>query len=281
MKAQEIALIGGGNMAQAIVRGVGEHAHDPLGPLKWHIAEPDAGKREMLARLGGVKRVVPAVTDLRATLEQQGDQAVVVLAVKPQALARVAEEVRGWELTGLVISILAGVKSEAVRQAFGGRVRVVRVMPNMPAAIRSGMSAVCEGAGSQRGDAEVAEAIFSAVGEVVRIEESLMDAFTAVAGSGPAYLFYLAEAMERAAIEVGLDPKHVRTIVTQTIFGAAELLRGEQDADGRGPADLRAAVTSPGGTTAAAVGALEQAGVMEAVVGAVVAARDRGRQLGA
>src|SRR5690606_13250813 len=153
---------------------------------------------------------------------------------------------------------------------------VVRAMPNLPARIRQGATAICLGDGAAPGDDDFALALFRGIGPLVlRIDESLMDAFTAVAGSGPAYLFYLAEAMTRAATELGFDAPAAREIVKATLAGSASLLAQSSES----PADLRAAVTSKGGTTEAATTVLDNAGVMNAIVRAITAARDRGREL--
>ncbi|MCH7873254.1 MAG: hypothetical protein IID33_16280 [Planctomycetes bacterium] len=166
--------------------------------------------------------------------------------------------------------------------------RVIRVMPNTPARIGQGMTAIAMGCGAQAGDDALAQAIFAAVGEVVSIDETLMDAFTAVAGSGPAYVFYLAEAMSAAAVRLGFNQKQADLIVRQTIAGAGNLMVASVDeqTDPTGqtgvplsPAALRAAVTSKNGTTYAATTRLDELGVMEAIITAVRAARDRGREL--
>jgi len=175
------------------------------------------------------------------------------------------------------VSILAGTPSTKVRAALGDCVRVVRAMPNLAARIGQGATAVCAGAGAREEDAEAPVRLFRGVGPVVvLLEEPLFDAFTALAGSGPAYVCYLAEAMERAAARMGLDAETAGVVVRQVLSGAAGLLHEP----GAGAAGLRAAVTSRGGTTEAAVRVLDEAGVMAAIERAIVAARDRGRELG-
>ena len=164
-----------------------------------------------------------------------------------------------------------------VRSALGGRARVIRVMPNTPAQLRRGVSAIAIGEGASEDDAQFAVALFESVGEVVRVDESMIDAFTALAGSGPAYVFYLAEAMMRAGVEIGFDEATADRIVRGTIAGSAALLSDSTD---RKPIDLRAAVTSKGGTTFAATQSLDASGAMDAIVRAIIAARDRGRELG-
>jgi pyrroline-5-carboxylate reductase len=193
-------------------------------------------------------------------------------------IAAVSAELAGRVGERVVISILAGMPGHRVREALGGRCRVVRAMPNLPAKIGHGATAVCMAAGARDGDDEFARRLFEGVGRlVVTIDESMMDAFTAVAGSGPAYLFLLAEAMVHAAAEIGFDEATANDIVRQTIAGAAALLSESVEAAG----ELRKAVTSKGGTTEAALRVLNDAGFTRALQRAVTAARDRGRELGA
>lgn len=204
----------------------------------------------------------------------------VVLAVKPQMLGVATDPIRPLlERGGLaptVISILAGVRSTGIAEAMGEGSRVVRVMPNTPASIGMGMSAVAGSDSSTAEDVEVAKLLMGAVGETVEIDESMMDAFTAVAGSGPAYVFYLVEAMTKAAESLGFGAAIARRIVDQTVVGSAALLDDSAD----DAATLRAKVTSKNGTTHAATTTLDERRVMEAFVAALTAARDRGEELG-
>lgn len=271
-----LALVGGGTIAQALIRG-GLDA-GVLDPRRLAIAEPDAPKRDLFRSMG--VRAVKNPADLVAWLadaEPELGAGQVMLAVKPQSLGEVGGQFAPLlgAVPRTVISILAGTPTAKVRQALGGKVGVVRAMPNTPAQIRRATTAIALGVGAQEGDDELAVEIFSAVGRVVRIDEPLMDAFTAVAGSGPAYIYYLAEAMTKAAMEVGFDRDTAAWIVRWTIAGAGALL----DATDQPPETLRAAVTSKGGTTAAAAAVLDGAGVKDAFVRAITAARDRGREL--
>jgi pyrroline-5-carboxylate reductase len=199
----------------------------------------------------------------------------VLLAVKPQQLGAVGAEIRESGFAGVVLTILAGIPSGVVREQFGGAARVVRAMPNTPARVRLGLTGVARGAGASDSDVAFAERLFGAVGRVVRIEESQMDALTAVAGSGPAYVFYLAEAMQRAARGLGLPDAELGGVVAQTILGAAALL----DEEGAEPGALRRAVTSKRGTTEAATDRLDEDGVMRSIEGAIGRACERGREL--
>lgn len=273
-----IAIIGGGNMGRAIVCG-GMASGGPIDRGYVIVAEPDPSKHAPFQEIG-VQVVASASEALRILTKEEPEPGVgqVLLAIKPQMLVGLASEI-GPALTGLpriVISILAGTPSEKVRAALGGRVRVVRAMPNLPATVRQGTTAVCLGAGARSDDDVLARELFGDIGQlVVTIEETMMDAFTAVAGSGPAYVFYLAEAMTKAAVEVGFDPETARDIVRETIAGSGALLAESLE----DPGALRAAVTSKGGTTEAAVRVLETRRVQEAVAEAVKAARDRGAEL--
>ena len=266
-----LAVIGGGAMAQAILGGAA--AAGILGG-KVCVADPNQCCRD---------RFETAVTTAREALEwlasAEGERGTgqVMLAVKPQMLAAVTEEIADLVEDRVVISILAGARGDLIREALGGRCRVVRVMPNTPAQIQRGTTAIALGAGATEADAAFAETLFRGVGDVVvRLDESMMDAFTAVAGSGPAYVFYLAEAMQRGAIEAGFDGATADQIVTETIAGAAELLQR----DSASASELRSRVTSKKGTTQAATDSFDSSGVADAVVKGIIAARDRGVELG-
>lgn len=271
-----LAIIGGGNMAQAIVSG-GMAGGVLDGPLVL-VAEPDAQKRRTLAAMG--VGTCPSASEALVWLgdtEQPDAPGQVLLAVKPQSLRALAEELRP-ALAGserVVISILAGTRSEDVRRSLDAPVRVVRAMPNTPAQIRRGVTAVALGAGARPGDESCAKRIFSGVGQVVEIEERMMDAFTAVASSGPAYVFFLAEAMATAAVQLGFDRAVAEQIVRETVAGSGALLAASSDP----PRVLRERVTSKGGTTAAAVGVLHTGDVLDTVVRAIRAARDRGVEM--
>lgn len=266
-----LAVIGGGAMASAILRGATEAG--VLGD-RVCIAEPDEARRAAFPI--GVASGSEALAWLAAHEGEPGTGQI-MLAVKPQMLPTVGAEIAGLVGGRTVLSILAGTPGQRIREALGGQCRVVRVMPNTPAQIRMGATAIALTAGVTERDAAFAERLFRAVGEVVvRLDEPMMDAFTAIAGSGPAYLFYLAEAMQRGAIEIGFDPAAARTIVEQTLLGATHLLK----ADGAPAHELRQRVTSKKGTTQAATDTFDALGVMEAIVNGIAAARDRGIELG-
>lgn len=260
-----LGIIGGGNMGAAIVRG--GIAAKVVVASQVIVAEIDPRKREQLKSLGCDVTDDPRAA---ATAEQ------FILAVKPQIFPDVVQTIVPLRESKVVISIMAGLHTSKIRQAVGSNARMIRAMPNMPCQIGEGMTAVALGDGASPGDESLAMSLFKAVGKVVLLDESLMHAVTAVSGSGPAYIFALAEAMEEAGLATGLNLDVSRMLVTRTILGAARLLaEGHQTA-----AALRQSVTSPGGTTAAAIDVFQQRGFGQIIVDALIAARDRGVTLG-
>ena len=263
----ELGVIGGGNMAEAIVRAAVEK-----GVVKAErilVADPMPQRRELFEAMGVAATAAnePIVEGCRA----------VMLAVKPQMLETIGGELANIDSEHqLVISIMAGVGSAKIGSLVGEGARVVRVMPNTPLMAGAGMSAVALGEGAREGDELLAMQVLGAAGEVVKVDEGMMDAVTAVSGSGPAYVFYLAEAMAEAGVELGLDEGTAALLTQQTILGAAMLMRQSADT----PAELRAKVTSPGGTTQAAIETMEKRKVKAAVVEALGKAAARSKELG-
>jgi len=258
------ALIGAGQMGMAVLRGA--FSSGVMQPGDCAVVEPDASKHGAVAAMGCA---VSSTSELAAGCD------VIILAVKPQSFPEAARALGSLPAGTLVISVMAGLSSSAIRGALGGVCRVVRVMPNTPCQIGAGMSAIARGAGAQAGDDAVARSLFATIGKVIDVDESQMYAVTAVSGSGPAYVFLLAELMEQSATQLGISVEQARTLVTQTILGAARLL----DESGQLPGTLREAVTSPGGTTAAALRIMYERKVPDIIVQAITAARDRGREL--
>ncbi len=263
MAERMLQIVGGGRMGEALLGGLLAAGH-PADSLA--VAEVSAPRREQLA----------AAYDGVTVVERPVAAPDALLAVKPgdvaAAAAAVAEE--GAERA---LSVAAGVTARAIEEASGGRLRVVRAMPNTPALIGAGAAAISAGADAGEEDMAWAESVLGAVGVVVRVPEKDLDAVTGVSGSGPAYVFLVAEALAEAGVLNGLPRDVAETLAFQTLAGAARLL-AEGDA---GPADLRAAVTSPGGTTAAGLAELERHGVRAAFLDAVTAATRRSRELGA
>jgi pyrroline-5-carboxylate reductase len=258
-----LAAIGGGNMGEALLGGLIE-AKWGL-PSQLAVVEILPARRDVLnERFAGV-----LVTDRIP----ECDGALV--AVKP---GDVPAAVRGAVAAGArrILSIAAGVTVATLEQAAGENVPVVRAMPNTPALVRAGAAAITPGTWATQADLEWAETILAAVGTVVRVPEQLLDAVTGLAGSGPAYLFLVAEALIDAGVLVGLPRPAARAMVTQLFVGSAKLLAES----GELPEVLRANVTSPGGTTAAGLRELERHAVRGALTAAVEAATERARQLG-
>ncbi len=265
-----IAFIGGGNMARsligALIRG-GADAHSI------RVAEPESVLRSALARDFDV-----------STHERNADAArgadTLVLAVKPQVMREVCAEIGDaiGDERPLIVSIAAGIRLDQIAGWIGKPVPIVRCMPNTPALIGAGATGLIANARASAGERARAEALLGAAGRTAWIErEALMDTVTAVSGSGPAYFFLLVEALESAAIAQGLPPETARMLATQTCLGAGRMLVES----GEAPSTLRQRVTSPGGTTAAALAAFEEGGLRELVETAVAAATERGRELSA
>jgi len=259
-----IAVLGGGVMGETIAAGL--LALEPRPEVV--IAEKRPDRAAELAALHGV-----ALADA-ATAVAGAD--VVVLVVKPQDTPGLLAEVGPLiEPGAVVISIAAGIRTSTIEAAVPAGVQVVRAMPNTPARVGLGVTGISAGAGCSPEAVALVGRLLGSVGVVEVVAEELQDAVTAVSGSGPAYLFHLAEAMTAAAVRLGLDEATATSMVNQTLLGAATLLATAEEP----AADLRRKVTSPGGTTAAAVAVLDERGVTDSVVAAITAARDRGREL--
>ncbi len=199
----------------------------------------------------------------------------ILFAVKPQSFGQIAAAVGPLAKPTVVISIMAGLHSRSIRRALGDQARIVRVMPNTPCQIAAGIAAIALGEGAVPGDEELAVKIFEALGSTVAVNEADMHAITGLSGSGPAYLYLLAEALERAGVDGGLDAATAALLVRRTLLGAARLLVES----GEDPAVLRKAVTSPGGTTEAALAVMIERDLPGIVVDAIKAARERGQEL--
>jgi pyrroline-5-carboxylate reductase len=263
----KLTFIGGGNMAGALIGGLLKRGwqRDDIDAVE--IAE---AARQALALHHRV-RVQAAIPPTLAP------DAVVLLAVKPQQLRAVAEDLRTRLQGQLVITVAAGIRTGDLSRWLGGHARIIRAMPNTPALVGAGVTALFAPAGVADADREHGQSILSAVGQALWVErEELMDAVTAVSGSGPAYVFYFMEALMQAAGELGLDPQQARTLTLETFFGAASLARQSEEP----PATLRERVTSKRGTTERALEHLERDRVRALVAAAVKQAAERSRELG-
>ena len=265
-----IAFIGGGNMARSLIGGVVKAGGDVA---SIRVAEPVDALRDALRADFNVQ-----VFDDAASAATGAE--VWVLAVKPQVLREVCEALAGpaQAQRPLVVSIAAGITSAQIARWLGGGIAVVRAMPNTPALLGAGVTGLYANAAVHAGGRDIARNLLASAGETVWIDdEALMDAVTAVSGSGPAYVFLLAEAMVDAGIAEGLAPDAARTLALQTILGAARMLT----TDDTPAAELRRRVTSPNGTTQAAIESFERDGFRDIVARAVQAARVRGAELSA
>jgi pyrroline-5-carboxylate reductase len=257
-----LLLVGGGRMGEALLGGMLAASR---APEEFAVAEVYAPRRaELQERFPGVQ-----VVD--APVAAEG----VVLATKPWDVAAAASAAAAAGARRFV-SVAAGITASAIEAALGAPLPVIRAMPNTPALVGAGVTAIAPGAHASEDDLAWAQEILGAVGVVVRVKEAQLDAVTGVSGSGPAYVFLVAEALSDAGVLAGLSRELADTLAFQTLLGASQLLVQGED----GPAALRAAVTSPGGTTAAGLRELERGGVRSAFLEAVMAATERSRELG-
>jgi pyrroline-5-carboxylate reductase len=264
-----VGFLGGGNMAGALIRGflsTGLYRADQI-----RASDVDAQKRQLLKRRLGI-----ATTEDNVALVRESK--VVVLAVKPQIMDGVLTEIRPVVTPRhLFVSIAAGVTTPRLEAGLGPQTRVVRVMPNTPALLGKGMAVVVAGANATQADQRLALKLMRAVGRAVAVDdECLMDPVTGLSGSGPAYIYLMAEAMIAGGIAAGLSEALAKELTLQTVTGAAAML----EETGETPQRLREMVTSPGGTTLAGLTELDRRGFVDAVAAAIVAATRRSVELG-
>lgn len=262
-----LAIVGGGRMGEAILGGL--LASGALGPERAVVAEPDARRREALAAAHGVE----CVADAR---EAVGNAEIVLVAVKPQVIDDVVAGFASSIEGALVVSIAAGVSIARIESLLPAGTPVVRVMPNTPALVRQAMSVVSGGAEANEEEVDLVRALFAELGRAVVLDERYQDAATALSGSGPAYVALFVDALARAGVRQGLTRDVAQMLAVQTLRGTVELI----ESTGQHPEQLVDAVTSPGGTTAAALEALEAGGFRTAVAEAVAAAVRRAKELG-
>lgn len=265
-KPMKIGFIGGGNMAVALIGGMLKHGY-AAGDIV--VAEPVETQRARLSHVLGVQVEESAAAALRVD--------VLVLAVKPQVLRQVLIGLPTLDSPVCVLSIAAGIRAGDISRWLNGHAAVVRAMPNTPALVGAGITGLYALPGVSAAQRRQAEAILSAVGQTVWVAaEGQIDAVTAISGSGPAYVFLFIEALEAAGRDLGLDAETARALAVQTFYGASALALQ----DGSEPAELRARVTSKGGTTERGVAELEAHKVRAAIAAAVRAADARARELG-
>ncbi|HSB68791.1 MAG TPA: pyrroline-5-carboxylate reductase [Candidatus Methylomirabilis sp.] len=268
LQGKRLAFVGGGNMGEALLRGLLAAKLVEAGDLLVSDVRED--------RLSFLRETYGVGTHAN-NADAVGPADLVVLAVKPQVMGRALDDLRhALDEKKLVVSIAAGIPISFIADRFSFPLRVVRAMPNTPALILEGVSALAPGIHATPEDLQTARRLFEAVGKVVILDESLLDAVTGLSGSGPAYLFLVIEALADAGVKVGLPRDVAHLLAAQTVLGAARMALET----GRHPGQLKDMVTSPGGTTIAGLHALEQGGVRAAFFNAVEAATLRSRELG-
>ena len=261
---KKLSIVGGGKMGEALLSGLLAAEWAPADEIS--VVEPDDSRRDELQKKY-------KETPFSGNLVPSDNY---LLAVKPQLVPNICQELSNSDPLR-VISIAAGVTIAVIESRLTSQTAVLRVMPNTPSMVREGMSAIAPGSFATSEDLDWASSILSAVGEVVIVDESTLDAVTGLSGSGPAYLFFLAEAMTQAGINNGLDPTVADILTRQTLLGASTLLAKS----GTSPEELRASVTSPNGTTAAAISELQSNDFLSLINKAISAATDRSKELGA
>ena len=268
VKGKRVGFIGGGNMGEALIRGLVGASLVPADLIA--ATDVRADRARQLAQQYGIAAHGDNVRCVR-------DADVVVLAVKPQIMGDVLREIApAVTARHLLISIAAGVATATIRAALGKDARIIRVMPNTPALVLQGATAIARGKGLERDDLATAEEIFGAVGRVVVLDEDLMDAVTGLSGSGPAYVALVVESLADGGVKMGLDRITAMTLAIQTVLGSAHLLAET----GMHPGALKDMVSSPGGTTIAGISALEEGGIRTTFIRAVERATQRSRELG-
>ena len=267
LQDKRIAFIGAGNMGEALIKGLLQAGH----------ARPDQVMATdiRMDRLETIRKAYQ-IEALTSNREAATKAQILLLAVKPQVMDEVLTGLRGAVTENhLVLSVAAGIRTSFIEASFSRPTRVVRIMPNTPALLLAGASAISPGRYATEEDLKTTREIFEAVGRVVQVEEKLMDAVTGLSGSGPAYIFVLIEALSDAGVHMGLSREVATLLAAQTVLGAARMVLET----GEHPAKLKDLVTSPGGTTAAGLHVLDQAGFRGTLKAAVEAATRRSMEL--
>ncbi len=268
IKGKKVGFVGAGNMGEALIKGLLAASLVPAEAI--YATDARLERLKELDRQYGIQ-IAADNTELVRHVD------VVIMAVKPQIMEPVLKEIaHSVTRRKLLISIAAGVSTAKVRAALGKDARLIRVMPNTPALVLEGVTAIAKAEGLEPGDLDVAGEIFSAVGRVVVLDEELMDAVTGLSGSGPAYVAIVIESLADGGVKMGLDRLTAMTLATQTVLGAAKLLLET----GLHPGALKDMVSSPGGTSIAGIAALEEGGIRTTFIKAVERATQRSRELG-
>jgi pyrroline-5-carboxylate reductase len=268
IKGLTVGFIGGGNMGEALIKGLLGASLVPASAI--HATDVRLERLKELDRLYGIQ-----VSSSNADLVRHSD--IVILAVKPQIMDSVLKEIApAVTRKKLLISVAAGVSTAKIRTVLHKDARLIRVMPNTPALVLEGVTAIAKADNLEPDDLDTAGEIFSAVGRVVVLDETLMDAVTGLSGSGPAYVAVVIESLADGGVRMGLDRITAMTLATQTVLGAAKLLLET----GMHPGALKDMVSSPGGTSIAGIAALEEGGIRTTFIKAVEKATERSRELG-
>lgn len=268
LRNKHVGFLGAGNMGEALIHGL----------LHGHLCKPEqiicSDVRPERLKLIREKYGVRGTTHNSEVVKQSD---IIILAVKPQIMKQVVEEVsKYFDFNKLIISIAAGVPLDAIESCAGKELKLVRVMPNICVSVREGVSAISAGKHAQKEDLMIAKTIFDSVGKSIFLEESLLDAVTGLSGSGPAYIFLIVDALADAGVKVGLSRDDALLLASQTVLGAAKMLIET----GEHPGKLKDMVTSPGGTAIAGLHTLEQGGVRTTLINAVEVATQRSKALG-
>lgn len=273
LRSKKLGFIGGGNMAEAMIKGLLSASF--VEPKNIFVSDVVSARLEFLHSEYKVK----AVPDNRELVEKSD---ILILAVKPQVVKKVIENIRDlMDAKKLLVSIAAGVPISTLLTVLktGGQDRkynIVRTMPNTPALVQEGVTAIAAGENVSKVDIQIAHRLFSAVGKTVDVDEVHLDAVTGLSGSGPAYIFMMIEALSDAGVKMGLSRDVANTLTIQTVFGSAKLAWESK----KHPGELKDMVTSPGGTTISGLHTLEAGGLRTTMMDAVEAATERSRELG-
>lgn len=268
LKDQSVAFVGAGNIGKALIGGLFREAD--LAP------ERISASRRSVTSLLDLEQQFPGIRVSTSNTEMVKDASVVVLTIKPQSFKEVLDEIKdAVRPDALVISVLAGIRTDVIAEAFGKEIAVVRSMPNTPALVDEAATAICPGAFAKDEHLDIAKQLFNAVGKVEEVQEHLMDAVTGLSGSGPAYIFMVIEALTDAGVKQGLNRVVANRLASQTVYGSAKLAIET----GKHPAILRDEVTTPGGTTISAIAELESHGLRTMLINAVATATQKSREL--
>ena len=269
MNSRKIGIIGGGNMGIALAQGIIQTKW--ADPKRIIIAEPLKDKHDQLR---GIAKGVEATA---SNLEAAKFADVIVLSIKPQIMLRVIDEMKpALKDTKLLISVAAGITTTQMEKKAGGKIHVIRAMPNIAAVVREAATAICPGSYATEDDMAAARHIFESVGIVVHVEEYLMDAVTGLSGTGPMYVFQILEGLSDAGVKAGLSRHTANILAVQTLIGSSTLIQETKEH----PAKLKDLVTSPGGTAISALHSLEKNGLKALLIDAVEVAAKRSSELG-